>query len=215
MERNRIFRSSPYADPLDILNGTTAVIKNHILIPRRIEPNDREYCLQTYKKIFKKLIPIFIFILFSIFELILACFNCSYEDEKFVAIRVLLFLSALFLLPTFIYIIILFILKEIPDTRNYLKSTFKCSLCLIFSFFVFSCFELIPEMKTLNKIRNNSSIIDSLPCSINYYDTIFILTIIQLSFIPFVVVILVILFIREVIINECYRKSARNTFIHT
>lgn len=210
MERDRIVRSSSYADPLDILNGTDVIVENQTLFPSRIEPGDREYCLQTYKKIFKKLIPVYIFILFLMFELILACFNCTYEDENFIAIRILLFLSVLFLFGTFIYITGLLVTKEIPDIRDYFMSVFKYSFYLRFYIFVFGSFDLVPEMMTLNKIRNNSSAIDYLPCSINYYETVFVLVLIELCFVPFVIVIFLVLLI-IVAIKKCQRKTVTNS----
>ena len=64
MARDTMLSSPSYADPLNVLNEANLLveIEDEISIPQRIEPNDKEYCLRTYRKIFTKLIPMFVFI---------------------------------------------------------------------------------------------------------------------------------------------------------
>ena len=51
MARDTMLSSPSYADPLNVLNEANLLveIEDEISIPQRIEPNDKEYCLRTYR----------------------------------------------------------------------------------------------------------------------------------------------------------------------
>ena len=197
MARDTMLSSPSYADPLNVLNEANLLveIEDEISIPQRIEPNDKEYCLRTYRKIFTKLIPMFVFILFLIFELILACFNCKYDGNTFSTIRFVLFLSVPFLFGIFIYIMMMLQTRAFPDALQYSGFILRTLCTILFYTFLFGCIPMGSDMNKMNNIINNSSIIDDLPCSITYYEVVYILAIINLC-IPGIVIFL------SVILNQ-------------
>ena len=85
--------------------------------------------------------------------------------------------------------------RTFPDILQYSTIILRGFCYMLLYIFFFGCIPMRSNMIKMKNIINNSSIIDDLPCSITYYEVVYILAIINLC-IPGIVIFL------SVILNQ-------------
>jgi hypothetical protein len=176
-EVSYISPSPPYADPLTILAPTdTYYTIDRISLP---VPSTSQTGLEKYVPSFL----FFVFFFYMIYQIVLACFNCSFEDTDLGWIRASFFLNIPFVLAVCIYIIHNIKTKKIPSLTHFRTTVFIYSLLLLFYLLDMGINFEVDELKMIRKALGNATVISSLPCSTNYYENVYGLKISQYSFI--------------------------------
>lgn len=176
-ETNFVYSSPPYADPLVILNrnNTNSPIIQ-IYLPWIPENNRLYYFCDNFLKyvqILIRLFPTLVFLLFSIYQVVLACYNCTLEDSDLGWIRASFFLNIPFISGVFIYIIIIFSSKKMPTFDHFtMMITTYIGIYFHYTYFL-GIYGEVDEMKTIHVALKNSTIADMLPCPINHYRRVF------------------------------------------
>ncbi len=174
-EVSSISPSPPYADPPTIL----APNDTHYTIDRVSLAVPSQTGLEKYFPSFL----FFIFLFYMIYQIVLACYNCSFEDTNLGWIRASFFLNIPFVLAICIYIIYNIKTKKIPSFTD-----FRTTVVIYISIFLFYLFDIgiyfeVDELKQIRKTLENATVISFLPCSTNYYENVYGLKISQYSFI--------------------------------
>ena len=112
---------------------------------------------------------IVVLLLFAIYQIALACYNCRLENTNLSWIRASFFLNLPFVLGVFLYIFKTMMAKKplsFPDVTSIAK-------CYTFPFFWYSCciglfFETVEATKILRALENATAL-DLLPCPSRHY----------------------------------------------
>lgn len=114
-ETNSIYSSPPYADLFIILNGNNSIVNSQLPL---IKNRSRLHYLYGYflrcVQISMRIFPIFVFLAFPTYQVVLACYNCRLEDTNLGWIRAAFFLNIPFILGVFIYLILMLSSNQIP-----------------------------------------------------------------------------------------------------
>jgi hypothetical protein len=173
--REYISPSLPYVDPVRILapNETYSTIERvSLVVPSQTR----------FKKYFSSFLFV-IFLFYLIIQIILACYNCSFEYTNINWIRASFFLNIPFVFAVCIYIIRNIQTKKILSFTDFEITIMIYSLFFLFYLIGMGIYFEIDQLKQIQKTLGNTTIINFLPCSTNYYENIFRLKISQYFFI--------------------------------
>ncbi len=151
-----------------------------------ISPSNDNISIQAspFKSVLDQLIktylPLFfilIFLLYLLYQIILAGFNCRVEDSNLSWIRASFFLNIPFLLAA-----IFIIIKKWKKKKSLLFAEFTHSIILLYAIFfivywiVLGIWKEIVELQKIGNVLANATNV-SLPCSMNYYEHVYYLEI--------------------------------------
>jgi hypothetical protein len=157
--------SSPYADPVTILPSNDII---------SIKSNS----LASLIKIYHPLFLIIIFLLYLLYQIILAGFNCRLEESNLSWIRSSFFLNIPFLLVG-IFIIVRYWKKE--KSLLFVKFTHFIILSYVIFFFLYwislAINREVDELKKIGNVLKYATNFSVFPCSKNYYNHVYYLKI--------------------------------------
>lgn len=139
-------------------------------------PPQTHFCkfYQYFMELLEHILPIFlilIFLLFLVYEVVIACYDCGFEHNNLGWIRASFFINIPFLFGISIHTAI-----KLKTRTVVLKDVF--SMIILYMLFVFFYsvslgfyFEYL-ELDQIGNALNNVTHVESLPCSVNYYQQI-------------------------------------------
>jgi ABC-type sulfate transport system permease component len=116
-----------------------------------------------------------------IYQIVLACYNCSFEDTNLGWIRTSFFLNIPFVLTVCIYIIENIKTKKIPSLTHFRTTVVIYSLLFFLYLVDLGIYFEVDELKMIRKALGNAT----MRSSTNYYENVYGLKISQYSFMFF------------------------------
>ena len=174
MEREIRYSSPPYADPLVILNANNI---NHPINPTLVPRRTRlHYICENFIKFSRLLIhslPVLVFLLFLIYQITLACYNCGLENSNLGWIRASFFLNIPFVLCVFIYFGVRLKQKKLPSVIHVLAIIVYYMLCSFSYTLILGIYFEIDELKQIRSALDNATAVELLPCPVNHYKHVY------------------------------------------
>lgn len=157
----------PYADPRTVL----------VSIPIHFTVNQVPVAVPSQTGL-GKFLPSFLlvfFLLYMIYQIILAGFNCTLESTNLGWIRASFFLNIPFLLTACIYLIRNCVKKKLPSLFSlWLIISLHSAIFINYVLLMGIYFE-VDELKKIKGALRNATVTDPLPCSTNYYENVLML----------------------------------------
>lgn len=159
----------PYADPVMVLAPPTTNFSPHIITEPVPHQARRHRVWAFFVDDFSLSFIILTLSLFGMYQIVLACYNCSLPDTSLIAIRISFFANFIFVLTVFLYVICIIIKKRILSSADV-----SAIICVYFILWMyeFCCTLHICqgyEMNSIRKTLQNATAIALLPCSASYY----------------------------------------------
>jgi hypothetical protein len=179
-EVSLVCSSPPYADPLGILDG------NHVNYSINADPfsilyQTRVDCLydkcNKFIEILVSSLLILILLIFSIYQIVLGCYNCRLENNNLGWIRA----SFLWNIPLVLFILIQIVI--IVRKNKALPLLVVLSFIWLYFLFLFwysvmlGIYVEVGELTEIRNALNNATVVSLLPCPANYYRQVYILKI--------------------------------------
>lgn len=172
-EINVIRLSQPYVDPIAVLDGNystkLASSSNH----NQTQLNHFDNYYLKLIRILITLILILIFLPYSIYEIVLGCYNCPIETSNLPWIRASFLLNIPLVLTLFIYIFLKLTRKSMINFNDFLLIII-IYISITFSFSIFFAIPFqVDELIQLNDLLYHTVDRHFLICSINHYRQVF------------------------------------------
>ncbi|CAF4951890.1 unnamed protein product, partial [Rotaria sp. Silwood1] len=166
-----------YADPIIVLSPPTINSSVNTVGNRNLPKTRLHYIWERFIKFLNYILPsfiIFVLLVFTIYQIVLAGYNCRLPDTDIGWIRAALFMNIPFVLGVLCYIVFLLVQKKSPTYSHIRLMAYSYFYIIIYhafidGWFLFSGYQIYEVRKALN----NATLLASLPCTESYYRQVF------------------------------------------
>ncbi|CAF3855583.1 unnamed protein product [Rotaria sp. Silwood1] len=166
-----------YADPIIVLSPPTINSSVNAVGNQHLPKTRLHYIWERFIKFLNYILPsfiIFVLLVFTIYQIALAGYNCRLPDTNIGWIRAALFMNIPFVLGVLCYIVVLLVQKKSPTYSHIQLMAYNYFYILIYHAYIDRFFfNSGYQMNDVRKALNNATLLASLPCTESYYRQVF------------------------------------------